>query len=136
MFIYCGHGGGEVAYDAYHLRKISCPVAFLWGCSSGQLVTNGIHDPTGVSMSYLIGGSPCVVGNLWDVTDKDLDKMSVYCMDKLFRPYLEAMAPVSVHEALSDARTVCKMARAVGAAAVIYGLPRSMMNKVPASKPF
>ncbi len=40
----------------------------------------GVHDPSGSALNYLLGGAHFVVGNLWDVTDKDIDKLSVECM--------------------------------------------------------
>jgi separase len=58
----------------------------LMGCSSGRLVsinrknsdsieqTPLYYEPEGVALSYLCAGAPCVVGNLWDVTDNDIDR--------------------------------------------------------------
>lgn len=56
----------------------------LWGCSSGALTSSGVHDPSGTCLSYLLGGAPFVIGNLWDVTDRDIDKLSVQCMSSIF----------------------------------------------------
>ena len=59
----------------------------LMGCSSGKLSSvnssrkfesekNIVHhyEPEGIALSYLCAGSPCVVSNLWDVTDRDIDR--------------------------------------------------------------
>jgi separase len=58
----------------------------LMGCSSGRLVSINrkhsesieqiplFYEPEGVALSYLCAGAPCVVGNLWDVTDNDIDR--------------------------------------------------------------
>jgi separase len=35
-------------------------------------------------VSYLLGGADYVLANLWDVTDKDIDKLSIECMRKFF----------------------------------------------------
>lgn len=43
-----------------------------------------VHDPQGVAISYLLGGAQYVVANLWDVTDKDIDKLSMECMRLCF----------------------------------------------------
>jgi separase len=127
MFIYCGHGGGEVACDAYRMRKYSCPAALLWGCSSGHLVVNGVYDPTGLSLAYLVGGSPFLVGNLWDVTDRDLDRLSIECMRVFLNsPGSGSASGKALSAALSSARGVCKMTHAVGSAPVLYGLPLSI----------
>ena len=51
----------------------------LMGCSSGKLRDEGKFDPHGMVHAYLTGGSPLVVSNLWDVTDKDIDRFaSIY----------------------------------------------------------
>ena len=89
----------------------------LWGCSSGALTRHGIHDPNGAALAYLLGGAPWTVGNLWDVTDKDIDKLSMSCMRKL----LEKDSGIS--ESLYLSRNECKMKFANGCAPVIYGLP-------------
>ena len=102
-------------------------------------------------MNYIMGGAGYVIANLWDVTDKDIDKLSIHCMQKLFtvsRGYDAAAEPVSavggtlpdsrvndpnpdsdpdrcysVAEALTASRDVCKLKHAVGSAPVVYGLP-------------
>jgi hypothetical protein len=135
LFIYCGHGAGEKLCDAYCLKKYHTPSALLWGCSSGRLVTKGVHDPTGAILSYLFGGAPWAVGNLWDVTDKDIDRLSIECMESIFGTSTGSDkgkgdnglnppdAPVPTAEGLKRSRSVCKMAQLVGYAPVMYGLP-------------
>ena len=103
----------------------------LWGCSSGALASNGVHDPVGTSISYLLGGAPFVIGNLWDVTDKDIDKLSVRCMSNIFdgesgddeKDEKGECDVLSISRSLSLSRGVCKLKAAVGFAAVMYGLP-------------
>ena len=87
LFVYCGHGAGERMYDAHRLQHVqpSCPNALLWGCSSGKLRVRGVHDPQGPALAYLMGGAAWSVGNLWDVTDKDIDRLSMKCMRALFK---------------------------------------------------
>ncbi|KAG9071726.1 hypothetical protein KI688_005941 [Linnemannia hyalina] len=43
---------------------------------SGLLRGSGEFDPTGNAMNYMLAGCPTVVANLWDVTDRDLDRFS------------------------------------------------------------
>lgn len=68
-----------------------------------------------------------LAGNLWDVTDKDLDKLSMACLDNSIQHAtslpLTATPSSTVVEALCAARQVCKMKHIVGSAAVVYGLP-------------
>jgi separase len=125
-------------------RLVSCPASFLWGCSSGKLHRQGVHDPSGTVLSYLISGAPFVIGNLWDVTDVDIDKLSMRCMDDVLSPTeteTETAAgaeaetgagaaaggggrgSADVPSALVAARAACKLKCAVGFAPVMYGVP-------------
>ena len=110
---------------------------------SGQLRSYGVHDPSGAVLGYLISGSPFVVGNLWDVTDKDIDKFSLNCMARIFPPLppsvmsemgieaslLEPNENVTGNDkndlasSLSASREVCKLKNIVGCAPVLYGIP-------------
>jgi separase len=46
------------------------------GCSSGTLHCKGSYAPRGAPLSYLFAGSPAIIANLWDVSDKDIDRFS------------------------------------------------------------
>ncbi|KAF9436395.1 hypothetical protein BGZ76_004090 [Entomortierella beljakovae] len=77
LYIYFGHSGGEQYIKSSQIRQLGqCAVSLLLGCSSGSLKSEGEFDPTGNAMNYLLAGCPAVVANLWDVTDKDLDRFS------------------------------------------------------------
>jgi separase len=85
----------------------------------------GVYDPKGPALHYLLAGAPFVLGNLWDVTDKDIDKLSIECMKSVFGAVDDDKKPISgeVCEALVVSRNVCKLKNAVGCAPVVYGLP-------------
>jgi separase len=119
LFIYCGHGGGEQLCDGLRLRRFYCPSAWLWGCSSGHLIKRGIHDPIGIAVSYLLSGAIHVVGALWDVTDRDLDRLSAEYMKIRLENEKNSQ---NESEILVHARKICKMKFAVGSSCVIYGL--------------
>ncbi|KAG6496646.1 hypothetical protein ZIOFF_044516 [Zingiber officinale] len=75
LFLYFGHGSGTQYMPEKEIRKLDhCAASVLMGCSSGALVHKGCYAPQGAPLSYLLGGSPCVIANLWDVTDKDIDR--------------------------------------------------------------
>ncbi|KAF6164599.1 hypothetical protein GIB67_032827 [Kingdonia uniflora] len=75
LFIYFGHGNGTQYIPRDQIQKLdNCSATFLMGCSSGSLSYLGNYNPEGVVLSYLLAGSPVIVANLWDVTDKDIDK--------------------------------------------------------------
>ncbi|CAM9350154.1 unnamed protein product [Ectocarpus sp. 13 AM-2016] len=98
------------------------------GCSSGRLKGYGDFEPMGMATSYLAGGSPAVVANLWDVTDKDIDRFSVALFDA-FVGKAEASdggrgkpAKTLAH-AVAQSRAECKMPFIIGYAPVCYGIP-------------
>jgi separase len=104
------------------------------GCSSGSLTRHGIHDPIGAPVTYLTNGAPWVIGNLWDVTDKDLDRLSITCMERLFDGNGgaggdEDSSESPVSSSLSLSRDVCKLKSAVGSAPVLYGIPIGIEQK-------
>lgn len=121
-FVYCGHGSGDKLYSKAEVEtEGNFPACFLWGCSSARMKDRGsIHEPSGPVKSLLHKKkAPFVVGNLWDVTDRDLDKLSVDCMERYFDPANQS----SMNKALFNARKVCKLSQANGSAPVLYGLP-------------
>ena len=71
--------------------------------------------------------SPTLIANLWDVTDRDIDKFSQAVFDELqltpegvARPRADA---TSVVAAVAQARDSCKLKYLTGAAPVVYGIP-------------
>lgn len=121
-------------------------MALLLGCSSGSLEGKGEFDPSGSVMHYLLAGSPALVANLWDVTDRDLDRFSksmftlwgldsnrdrhAMVVDQDHSPSPSASnvptqpSPrLSLVEAVKGARDTCRLKYLVGAASVVYGIP-------------
>ncbi|KAK7412084.1 hypothetical protein VNO78_03531 [Psophocarpus tetragonolobus] len=75
LFIYFGHGSGGQYIPRHEIQKLDkCAATLLMGCSSGSLTLPGQYAPQGIPLSYLLAGSPAIVGNLWEVTDKDIDR--------------------------------------------------------------
>jgi separase len=101
LLLYCGHGGGEKFFSRSQVEEFinyysedesdrhrgCCSTVVLMGCSSGKLKSvnspknnpSGLvypmyYEPEGIVLSYIYAGAPCVVGNLWDVTDRDIDR--------------------------------------------------------------
>ena len=100
----------------------------------------GVHDPAGMAINYLVAGAPFVLANLWDVTDKDIDKLSISCMETVLGSGTRNSENISnsqssvmhihttVGSALCGARGACKLAHAVGCAPVLYGMPRPVVS--------
>lgn len=77
LYLYFGHGSGAQYIRSKTIKKLSrCATTFLMGCSSATLTDAGEFSVYGPSMSYIIAGAPAVVGTLWDVTDKDIDRFA------------------------------------------------------------
>lgn len=126
LYIYCGHGSGE-AYlrrDKVLSLQADCSAALLFGCSSGRLEREGIFGPSGAVLAYLRAGSPAVLAMLWDVTDRDIDKLSVKVLQEwLLTNNGDSTDSPSLAQVLQDSRGVCKLKYLNGHAAVCYGLP-------------
>lgn len=151
IFLYFGHATGERYFSKTDIEDLSrsCQhgksdcnaVVVLMGCSSGDLASVNfdrtltvagnemLFEPEGAVLSYLCAGAPTVVGNLWDVTDRDIDKFSISFLEKMYKG--EDNIPASV----AKSRHVCRMKNLVGCAPVVYGIPvvigkRSQSNEV------
>lgn len=58
----------------------SCPVAvaLLFGWSSAALAVHGNLEGAGIVLKYIMAGYSLFLGNLWDVTDHDIDHGTDY----------------------------------------------------------
>ena len=140
LLLYFGHGGGQQFCGRGKLESLSrdgprkLSSVILMGCGSGRLESVNtkhsksacklpIHyEPEGVAMSYLLAGSLCVVGNLWDVTDRDIDRYSMHLLKSIYDTPIDDGTKSMAH-CVADARQVCKMRYIVGCAPVCYGFP-------------
>ncbi|XP_043098773.1 separin isoform X2 [Puntigrus tetrazona] len=120
LYIYIGHGAGARFLDAQRILK--GPVraaALLFGCSSAALSVLGCQEGTGIILSYLTAGCPLVLGNLWDVTDRDLDRFT----SALLQSWLSAGSGSSLLQHLAQSRNATHLKHIIGAAPIAYGLP-------------
>ncbi|KAF3628570.1 putative DNA polymerase delta subunit 4-like [Capsicum annuum] len=86
FFIYFGHGSGTQYIPEHEVKKLeSCAATLLMGCSSGSLYLHGCYAPRGAPLCYLFAGSPVIVANLWEVTDKDIDRFGKSMLDAILR---------------------------------------------------
>ena len=97
-----------------------------------------------MSAAYLSSGCPAVVANLWDVTDKDIDRVTEHLLSGLAglptpANYGEAeerggggggggtvrpdVGGVSLLACLANSRSACKLQNLIGCAPVCYGVP-------------
>ncbi|KAH9606493.1 hypothetical protein KSS87_016437, partial [Heliosperma pusillum] len=77
LFLYFGHGSGAQYMPPEKVKKLeSCAATLLMGCSSGTLNLNGCYSPVGTPLAYILAGAPIVIANLWEVTDRDIDRFA------------------------------------------------------------
>lgn len=82
LCLYFGHGSGAQFIRGRTIRRLDkCAVTFLMGCSSSKLVECGEFEPYGVPWNYMHAGAPALVGTLWDVTDKDIDRFAMKTLE-------------------------------------------------------
>lgn len=127
IYIYLGHGGSEEyisvsdLLNAYNTGE-KVPPSLLVGCSSAALTQCGYLESHGNVYNWMTAGSPMVMVNLWDVTDKDIDKFSMSVFDQW--GLLDATNKhKNICEAVSASRGVCTLRNLNGSAPVVYGLP-------------
>ncbi|KAG7878718.1 hypothetical protein KL938_003861 [Ogataea parapolymorpha] len=128
LYVYVGHGGGEQYIRSKTVKSMEkLPPALLLGCSSGKLKTQGVFKPHGTVYNYLMGGSPMVVANLWDVTDKDIDKFTLHMFEKWG---FSGPSGCDIGHSIAQSRDVCVLPYLNGAAPVLYGLPFKIRNEL------
>lgn len=130
LFLYLGHGGGEQYLRASTMIKkrtdnpsMNLPPALLMGCSSGSFQSNGELEPTSNVFHWLSCGSPLVVSNLWDITDRDIDKFSLEVFKRWGLLPGNNSSLESICHAISQSRSTCILRYLNGAAPIVYGLP-------------
>lgn len=127
LFIYVGHGSGEQYVRLTQIKSCDKVAAsFLLGCSSAAMKYYGKLEPSGSIYSYLLAGSPLILGNLWDVTDKDIDKFSMALFEKTGISKTlqgEIAGYQTIPKAVANSRDSCHLKYMNGAAPVVYGLP-------------
>jgi separase len=133
VVLFCGHGSGEELLARERITALSgrrVAAALLMGCGSARLRPQGEFEPAGVVLSYVLAGSPAVVGNLWDVTDKDIDRFTVELLERWALG--AAGQRVDLARAVQASRDVCRLSYLVGAAPVCLGLP---LPALPSTSP-
>lgn len=129
VYVFMGHGGGEQYMRLSSLTKgleterqgTTLPPALLMGCSSCAFESNGRLPTLSNVFEWLVRGSPAVVANLWDVTDKDIDSFTMELLQSW--GLLHNEESMNLSDAVKESRNVCVLKYLNGAAPVVYGLP-------------
>lgn len=147
LVLYFGHGGGAQYIRGRTIRKLQqCAVTLLMGCSSVKLSECGVYESYGMPWNYINGGSAAVVGTLWDVTDRDIDRFAMEMLsewglvnksetthardgkrkatkNKSGEDETQQLVKMSLDQAVARSRDVCLLKYLNGAAPVMYGIP-------------
>ena len=92
------------------------------GLFESYLVANPPEDRFFRDVAWIIffsDFSPCMIANLWDVTDRDIDKY----LQHLLTTWLASENGTLLSKVVQESRKACKMKYLVGCAPVVYGLP-------------
>uniref|UniRef100_A0A8B9GE99 separase n=1 Tax=Amazona collaria TaxID=241587 RepID=A0A8B9GE99_9PSIT len=120
LYIYAGHGAGARFLDGQTISRLECrAVTLLFGCSSALLLVRGSLEGSGIILKYIMAGCPFVLGNLWDVTDRDMDRYA----QALLEGWLQGGSGAPLLDYMAQARQAPKLKYLIGAAPVAYGLP-------------
>ncbi|KAK2961470.1 putative Peptidase C50, separase [Blattamonas nauphoetae] len=122
IYLCCGHGGGQHLYSRNHLsRHARLPIMMMMGCSSGRRAFDGEYDAWGYVDVCEQSNAPAILGNLWDVTDRDENQLVVELLERWLGN--DQGKRKSLQQCLTHARQKCTAKYLIGAAAVTYGLP-------------
>jgi hypothetical protein len=74
--------------------------------------------------------SPAVVANLWDVTDRSIDRLTKHMLRTwgMLSSNSNSGGSKSLVQAVTDSRNQCKLPYLIGAAPVVYGIPVYLNN--------
>lgn len=110
LLLYFGHGGGS-----RYLRNLKNKILFLFGCCSSKILNTQNFKRNGKVLDHLSRGNT-IIGCLWEVTDKDLDLISMRIIDNLFS---DRCLVCIVKEAIEAS----KLRYLNGCSLVVYGMP-------------
>lgn len=139
-------GGGKTSISPFSSISSSSSSS---NCSGGRRARQQqqqryhyYYEPTGVVLAYLLAGCPAAVANLWDVTDRDIDRFAQAVLMKWFDGDSSSSSSSNnkdsskisnttrsgdVAAAVAAARGACKLPCLIGAAPVCYGVPTTVM---------
>lgn len=142
VLVYIGHGSGAQYVRNKTIRRLEkCrATALLMGCSSASLVDAGEFEVHGTVWNYMMAGCPAVVGTLWDVTDKDIDRYASRLLEewglvedgtfptdkwsqKKSKEERAKAGPASLIEAVDRSRDACRFRYITAGAVCVYGIP-------------
>jgi hypothetical protein len=129
VFLYSGHGGGERHWSGSSIQwlasrdSVPARIALLMGCGSAR----PYGDYTAVFSTpfhYLIAGFGIVVGTLWDVLGRELDKVSAHLIQAADGPPNANEFVQQFPSVFKEAKSKVKLRFLSGASLVVYADPQ------------
>ncbi|CAG5100077.1 Oidioi.mRNA.OKI2018_I69.XSR.g16831.t1.cds [Oikopleura dioica] len=126
LYVFAGHGSGSDCVGGWGrvARQGVTSTMHLFGCASGRLLDYGRTEPRGAVTCVLNSGSSSVMGMLWDVTDRDIDRFTL----RLYKDWFSAASNSSketgpcLSRFINECSRACKLPYVVAGATVNYGL--------------
>eukprot|EP01025_Chloroclados_australasicus_P025192 TRINITY_DN2517_c0_g1_i2.p1 TRINITY_DN2517_c0_g1~~TRINITY_DN2517_c0_g1_i2.p1 ORF type:complete len:1182 (+),score=78.51 TRINITY_DN2517_c0_g1_i2:332-3547(+) len=125
LFLYLGHGTGRRYLSMKRVSQISRgPSCLLMGCGSVNLVQQGDYDPSGALIAYVSAGCPVIIGNLWGVSDNDINRYSIALLQSWSK---KEQHPQDLVETVDQSRSCCQLQYLTGGAPVVIGIPSKIL---------
>jgi separase len=123
LFLFSGHGGGEKYWSGTSIQRMRCAscsgISLLMGCSSAKPYGD-YASPFCTPFHYLIGGCRLVVGTLWDVLGRELDRITVDIVNKISQDTMRVFDMVEMAKIFSHSRSKAKLGYLSSASIVMY----------------
>eukprot|EP01024_Parvocaulis_polyphysoides_P046384 TRINITY_DN43643_c0_g1_i1.p1 TRINITY_DN43643_c0_g1~~TRINITY_DN43643_c0_g1_i1.p1 ORF type:complete len:261 (-),score=24.84 TRINITY_DN43643_c0_g1_i1:296-1012(-) len=134
LFLYIGHGSGRKYMSMNRVSQLrQGPHCLLMGCGSVGLCEQGDYHPTAAIFAYISAGCPFVIGNLWDVSDNDINRYSIELLRSWTNKKGDGLHCFSdVADEVAKSRQVCKLQYLTAGAVVVIGIPSSIIGRLTA----
>ncbi|KAL4451153.1 hypothetical protein ABPG74_021475 [Tetrahymena malaccensis] len=133
-YTYIGHGAGELYINQKQIQEIKNikSAILLFGCQSArqavQLEFNSHqYEITGNSLYFLMNNCKVLIGSLWDITDRDTDRMVLKLIQIIEKATFKK--PIDFSQAFLQSREECKLKWLNGSSFVCFGIPTEFYMK-------
>ena len=117
LFLYFGHNGPSSKYLSQNTNSITCK-SVLMGCSSARPLEKNRFNS--YASEFIKAGCSFVMGNLWDVTDKDIDRFTLALLRKMNVLKGQVCEDIRIWcKAMREARKECLLRHINGSAPIL-----------------
>ncbi|KAL4490984.1 hypothetical protein ABPG72_008720 [Tetrahymena utriculariae] len=133
-YTYIGHGAGELYINQKQIQEIKNikSAILLFGCQSARQVVqlefnSHQYEITGNSLYFLMNNCKVLIGSLWDITDRDTDRMVLKLIQIIEKANFKK--PIDFSQAFLQSREECKLKWLNGSSFVCFGIPTQFYMK-------